>query len=120
MLNAGNPEEAFSQSFLPNDGVGLAREEFIITTYVKIHPLALLDYEELADLEVRRQIDEITAGYEDKPQFYVDKLAEGIAMDSTGTVECVAVASPRLVLAQSLWIAICLLHLTPRRTCTWF
>ena len=44
MMNVGNPEEAFRLSFIPNDGVGLAREEFIITTYIKIHPLALLDY----------------------------------------------------------------------------
>ena len=41
MMNVGNPEEAFALSFMPNDGVGLAREEFIITTYIKIHPLAL-------------------------------------------------------------------------------
>jgi pyruvate,water dikinase len=48
MMNVGNPEEAFSLSFIPNDGVGLAREEFIITTYIKAHPLALLDYERSA------------------------------------------------------------------------
>ncbi|MCR9291449.1 MAG: phosphoenolpyruvate synthase [bacterium] len=78
MLNVGTPEEAFTLSFLPNDGVGLAREEFIITTYVKVHPLALLDYEKL-NPGLRREIDEITVGYQDKPQFYVDKLAEGVA-----------------------------------------
>ena len=80
MMNVGNPEEALRLSFLPNDGVGLAREEFIITTFVKIHPLALLDYEQLEDPSVKRQIDELTVGYQDKPQFYVDKLAEGVAM----------------------------------------
>ena len=80
MMNVGNPEEALRLSFLPNDGVGLAREEFIITTYVKIHPLALLDFDQLDSPSVKRQINELTVGYEDKPQFYVDKLAEGVAM----------------------------------------
>ena len=80
MMNVGNPEEAFSLSFIPNDGVGLAREEFIISTYIKIHPLALLDYERLADAGVKAQIDALTAGYADKPQFFVDKLAQGVAM----------------------------------------
>ncbi|MEW6306058.1 MAG: phosphoenolpyruvate synthase, partial [Verrucomicrobiota bacterium] len=80
MMNVGNPEEAFSLSFIPNDGVGLAREEFIITTYIKIHPLALLDYERLADPAVKAQIDQLTAGYVDKPQFFIDKLAQGVAM----------------------------------------
>lgn len=80
MMNIGNPEEALRMSFLPNDGVGLAREEFIITTYVKIHPLALLDYDGLEDELVKKEIDQLTAGYDDKPNFYVDKLAQGVAM----------------------------------------
>ena len=80
MMNVGNPEEAFSLSFIPNDGVGLAREEFIITTYIKIHPLALIDYDRLTDAGVKAQIDTLTAGYTDKPQFFVDKLAQGVAM----------------------------------------
>ncbi len=80
MMNVGNPEEAFSLSFIPNDGVGLAREEFIISTYIKVHPLALLDYAKLTDAAVKGQIDELTAGYADKPQFFVDKLAQGVAM----------------------------------------
>ncbi|KAF0178889.1 MAG: pyruvate water dikinase [Limisphaerales bacterium] len=79
MMNVGNPEEAFSLSFIPNDGVGLAREEFIITTYIKAHPLALLDYEK-QDAATRAQLDALTAGYVDKPQFFVDKLAQGVAM----------------------------------------
>jgi pyruvate,water dikinase len=54
MMNVGNPEEAFRLSFMPNDGVGLAREEFIISNSIKIHPLALLDYNELQDLGARR------------------------------------------------------------------
>ncbi len=80
MMNLGNPEEAFSLSFIPNDGVGLAREEFIITTYIKVHPLALLNYDRLADPGVKAQIDALTSGYCDKPQFFVDKLAQGVAM----------------------------------------
>jgi pyruvate,water dikinase len=80
MMNVGNPEEAFSLSFIPNDGVGLAREEFIITNYIKVHPLALLDHDRLNDAGVKAQIDSLTAGYIDKPQFFVDKLAQGVAM----------------------------------------
>jgi len=80
MMNVGNPEEAFSLSFIPNDGVGLAREEFIITTYVKIHPLALLDYEKMEAGPVKQQIHDLTLGYADKAQFFVDKLAQGVAM----------------------------------------
>ena len=80
MMNVGNPEEAFALSFIPNDGVGLAREEFIISTYIKVHPLALLDYNRLKDPTVKAEIDRLTAGYGDKPQFFVDKLAQGVAM----------------------------------------
>ncbi len=84
MMNIANPEQAFKLSFLPNDGVGLAREEFIINSHIRIHPNALLDYEKLKKDPSYRglvmQIDEITKGYEDKVQFYIDKLAEGIAL----------------------------------------
>ena len=80
MMNAGNPEQAFSLSFIPNDGVGLAREEFIITNYIKVHLLALLDYDKITDAGVKAQIDALTAGYVNKPQFFVDKLAQGVAM----------------------------------------
>lgn len=78
MMNVGNPEAAFSESFIPNDGVGLAREEFIISNFIKIHPLALINYKSLKDVEVKKQIDGQTTGYKDKVQFYVDKLAYGI------------------------------------------
>jgi pyruvate,water dikinase len=80
MMNVGNPAEALRLSLIPNDGVGLAREEFIVTTAIKIHPLALLDFGQLTDPLVKRSIEQLTAGYEDKPRFYVDKLAEGVAM----------------------------------------
>jgi pyruvate,water dikinase len=79
LMNVGNPEEALKLSSIPNDGVGLAREEFIISTYIKVHPQALLDYERL-DPAVRAEVDALTAGHADKPQFFVDKLAEGVAM----------------------------------------
>jgi len=80
MMNLANPEEAFSLSFIPNDGVGLARMEFIITTYIKIHPLALTGFDQLADAAAKAEIERMTAGYADKPQFFVDKLAQGVAM----------------------------------------
>jgi len=79
MMIVGEPDQAFNFSFIPNDGVGLAREEFIVSNYIKVHPQALLNYKNLTDARVIRQIDEITAGYDDKKQFYIDKLAEGIA-----------------------------------------
>jgi len=80
MMNLASPEQAFEQSFIPNEGVGLAREEFIINDYIKIHPLALLKFDQLEDASVRKKIEEITYGYSEKTQFYVDKLAEGISM----------------------------------------
>jgi len=80
MMNIGSPELAFSYAQIPNDGVGLAREEFIIDAHIKIHPLALLKFDELTDEEVRGQIHELTIGYADKADYFVDKLAEGIAM----------------------------------------
>jgi pyruvate,water dikinase len=80
MMNIANPEEAFRLSFLPNDGVGLAREEFIIANSIKAHPLALLDYARLEDPAVKAEIDRLTIGYPDKVQFFVDKLAQGIGM----------------------------------------
>jgi pyruvate,water dikinase len=80
MMNVGNPEQAFALSFIPNDGVGLAREEFIISNYIRIHPLALLDYDRLEDAAAKTEINRLTTGYDDKPQFFVDKLAQGVAM----------------------------------------
>ncbi|MEX2215940.1 MAG: phosphoenolpyruvate synthase [Phycisphaeraceae bacterium] len=80
MMNVGNPEQALTLSFIPNDGVGLAREEFIVTSTIKIHPMALLEYDKIEDRSVIAQIDALTAGYDDKPAFFVDRLAEGVAM----------------------------------------
>jgi pyruvate,water dikinase len=78
MMNVGNPDEAFALSFIPNDGVGLARLEFIINNAIGVHPMALVKYSQLG-LQARDDVDRKTAGYSDKPAFFVDKLAEGIA-----------------------------------------
>lgn len=101
MMNLANPEEAFRLSFIPNDGVGLAREEFIISNYIKVHPMVLIDYAKLSNLscdqwghpkpplgtlscseceKLKATIDQLTSGYDDKAQFFVDKLAQGVAM----------------------------------------
>nr|WP_319392106.1 phosphoenolpyruvate synthase [uncultured Desulfobacter sp.] len=80
MLNLASPEQAFDKSFLPHHGVGLAREEFIINSYIKVHPLALLKYEELGDEILKRAIADMTIGYNDKSDYFVDKLAEGVGM----------------------------------------
>jgi pyruvate,water dikinase len=80
MMNIGSPELAFGSSFIPNDGVGLAREEFIINTYIKIHPLALINYDKITDRKIKKQIDDLTIGYKDKKQFFIDRLAQGVAL----------------------------------------
>ncbi len=78
LMNVGNPEEAFSLASIPCDGVGLARFEFIIANHIKAHPLALLHFDELEDEFVKREIASLTALYDHKPDFFVDKLAQGI------------------------------------------
>jgi pyruvate,water dikinase len=96
MMNASVPENAFIQGQTPNDGVGLAREEFIINSYIGIHPLALIEYEELKkramakegeDKKIARvikQIDERSASYENKVEFFIDNLARGIGKIAAG------------------------------------
>ncbi|MFA6547442.1 MAG: phosphoenolpyruvate synthase [Candidatus Magasanikbacteria bacterium] len=79
MINAGNPDNAFALSAIPSDGIGLAREEFIFTNFIKIHPLALVHFKDIKDKQVRAKIESLTVGYKDKTQYLVDKLAEGIA-----------------------------------------
>jgi pyruvate,water dikinase len=80
MMNVANPAEAFSLSMLPNDGVGLARLEFIISNHVRTHPMALLHPDRITDVKTRREIEQLTRGYADKGQYFVDRLAEGVAM----------------------------------------
>ena len=78
MMNVGHPELAFNFSHLPNDGIGLARMEFIINRQIGIHPMALLDYEQ-QEVQIKELIDEKTAGYASPVEFYIEKIKEGIA-----------------------------------------
>ncbi len=78
MLNVGNPGEAFSLSFLPNDGVGLARLEFIISSHIRVHPMALLHPERIASRRERREIEVLVQEWPDPSSYFVDRLAEGV------------------------------------------
>lgn len=80
MMNLGNPEEAFSLSRIPNDGIGLARMEFIINSYIKIHPMALVNRERVTDEAVKKKINELTSGYENKEDYFVERLAQGVGI----------------------------------------
>jgi pyruvate,water dikinase len=79
MLNVASPELAFKFAHLPNAGVGLAREEFIINTYIQAHPLALLQHKELGDAALSGKISYLINGYEDEETFFVKRLSYGIA-----------------------------------------
>ena len=80
MMNVADPSQAFELSFLPNDGIGLVREEFVLNNTIAVHPLALLGYDTLKDLDAKHKIAKLTAAYPNKRQFYVEKLAEGVGM----------------------------------------
>jgi pyruvate,water dikinase len=92
MMNLGNPDEAFSLSMIPNDGVGLARMEFIINSYIKIHPMALSHPERVADESVRKQINQLTFGYKSKEDYFVENLAQGV-----GTIAAALYPKPVVV-----------------------
>ena len=79
MLNLANPSAAFRWWRLPADGVGLARMEFIISNHIKVHPMALVRFDEVEDEATREEIERLTAGYETKAEYFVDKLARGVA-----------------------------------------
>ena len=79
MLNLANPAAAFRWWRIPADGVGLARMEFVVSNYIKIHPMALVRYGTLTDENAKRQIAELTEGYQDKTEYFVDRLARGLA-----------------------------------------
>jgi pyruvate,water dikinase len=79
MMNVGNPDIAFDVASIPNDGVGLARLEFIISNFIQIHPMALLQFDRVTDAKTREEIEALTSGYENKTDFFVDKLAQGVA-----------------------------------------
>ena len=90
MMNVGMPERAFLEAQIPNDGVGLAREEFIISSHIGIHPLALIHYNELKEKKdpaiqkTVKKIDAMTTAYPDKVQFFIDRLAQGIGRIGAG------------------------------------
>jgi pyruvate,water dikinase len=92
MMNVGTPEKAFNQGQIPNDGIGLAREEFIINSHIGIHPLALIEYNKLKQIssenneinEIIKKIDEKSIGYEDKVEFFIETLARGISKIAAG------------------------------------
>ena len=75
-----DPEKAFQLSFYPNNGVGLLRMEFIITHSIKIHPMALVQYEKIKDKSIKDEIEELTKTYNSKKDYFIDKLSQGIAM----------------------------------------
>jgi len=79
LMNVGNPEEAFNLAAIPCDGVGLARLEFIIANHIKVHPMALLQPERVADAGQRQEIHRLTAGHPSPAEYYVDLLAQGMA-----------------------------------------
>ena len=80
MVNLGNPDIAFQTSFLPNDGVGLARMEFIVAEHIRVHPMALVHPERIDDPAVRAQIAQLTEGYAQPSEYFVRELSEGVGM----------------------------------------
>ncbi|MDW7731103.1 MAG: phosphoenolpyruvate synthase [Methanolobus sp.] len=78
MMNLGNPEEAFGLSMIPNDGIGLARLEFIISSYIRIHPMALVHPEKVEDASALEEIESLTKGYDSKEDYFVEKLSFGV------------------------------------------
>jgi hypothetical protein len=78
MLNVGNPDQAFSLSFLPNDGVGLAREEFVISSAIQVHPMALIRFDALPAGPLKERIAPLTHRYPHRPDYFVERLAEGV------------------------------------------
>lgn len=92
MMNLGNPDMAFGLAMVPNDGIGLARMEFIISSYIKIHPMALLHPERIEDTAVREAIADFVYGYPDGEEYFVERLAEGV-----GTIAAAFYPNPVVV-----------------------
>lgn len=78
MMNVGNPEDAFRLQELPNQGVGLARVEFIIANQIQVHPMALVHFDRIKDPAVQARLADLTAGYADKTDYFVEQLAQGV------------------------------------------
>jgi pyruvate, water dikinase len=91
-MNVGNPEQAFSLAAIPCDGVGLARLEFIIANWIKVHPLALLYPDQLTQPLVKQQIANLTKHYPNQSDYFVDKLAQGV-----GTIAAAFYPKPVIV-----------------------
>jgi pyruvate, water dikinase len=91
-MNVGNPEKAFSLAAIPCDGVGLARLEFIIANWIKVHPLALIYPDRVTPPSVKRQIAHLTKQYADQTDYFVDKLAQGV-----GTIAAAFYPKPVIV-----------------------
>ncbi|EWZ85301.1 hypothetical protein NW765_006938 [Fusarium oxysporum] len=79
MLNLANPSAAYRWWRLPVDGIGLARMEFVVSNFIRVHPMALIHYDHLEDEAAKKEITNLTAGYTCKPDYFVDKLASGLA-----------------------------------------
>ncbi|KAI2704810.1 hypothetical protein CBS147332_7464 [Penicillium roqueforti] len=79
MINLANPAAAYRWWRLPTDGIGLARMEFVVTNYIRIHPMALVHFDQLKDDKSKEEIARLTAGYSNKPEYFVDKLSHGFA-----------------------------------------
>ena len=92
MLNLGNPELAFKSAMLPNDGVGLARMEFIISEHIKIHPMALVNPERIASAAARKVIEQLVRNYARPADYFIEKLSEGI-----GTIAAAFYPKPVIV-----------------------
>ena len=92
MMNLGNPEEAFSLSMIPNDGIGLARLEFIITSYIKVHPMALVHPEKVKDETTLSNIRQLIRGYGSMTDYFVEKLSQGV-----GTIAAAFYPKPVIV-----------------------
>ncbi|HYL20111.1 MAG TPA: putative PEP-binding protein, partial [Burkholderiales bacterium] len=92
MINLGNPDLAFKTSFIPNDGVGLARMEFIISEAIKVHPMALVHPEKVEDAAERATIDRLCRGFARPADFFVQRLAEGV-----GTIAAAFYPKPVIV-----------------------
>jgi pyruvate, water dikinase len=92
MLNLGNPELAFKTAMLPNDGVGLARMEFIISEHIKVHPMALVEPDRIASKTARKQIEQLVSAYGSPVDYFIEKLSEGI-----GTIAAAFYPKPVIV-----------------------
>ena len=92
MMNLGNPDAAFGLAMVPNDGIGLARMEFIISSYIKVHPMALAHPERVTDESVRQSIADLTYGYSNGEEYFVERLAEG-----AGTIAAAFYPNPVVV-----------------------